>query len=255
MTKRAYGDGGIDERGENSFRLRYRIGKKRYQKTFHGTRAEAKKQLRALLRSGDTGEHVAPDKGTLAEWANHWIEVDAPGRKKHAVGARAVERYEQLLRTHVLPTLGERKLQEIDSNDIDKLYLSLEGKISPRTARHVHSVLNACLGAAVRTKKLAINPMESTTKVPYPGESDHGIALDDEQLKHWCRASKARRCSASSVLRPSLAPAAMKFWPFAGLIWTHKRKRSRLNVRLKLPRPTALASRAKEREAQAHDQD
>ena len=83
----------------------------------------------------------------------------------------------------MLPTLGERKLQQIDSTDIDKLYLSLEGKIAPRTARHVHSVLNACLSAAVRTKKLAINPMESTTKVPSPGESDHGIALDDEQLK------------------------------------------------------------------------
>lgn len=37
MTKRAYGDGGIDERGENNFRLRYRIGKKRYAKTFHGS--------------------------------------------------------------------------------------------------------------------------------------------------------------------------------------------------------------------------
>ena len=83
----------------------------------------------------------------------------------------------------MLPTLGERKLQKIDSTEIDKLYLSLEGKIAPRTARHVHSVFNACLGAAVRTKKLAINPMESTTKVPSAGESDHGIALDDEQLK------------------------------------------------------------------------
>ena len=183
MTKRAHGDGSIDQRGDNSFRLRYRIGKRRYQKTFRGTLAEARKELRALLRSGDTGEHVAPDRGTLAEWAKHWIEVGAPGRRKQAVGARAVERYDQLLRTHVLPTLGERKLQQIDSTDIDKLYLSLDGKISPRTIRHVHSVLNACLGAAVRTKKLAINPMESITKAPSPGESNHGIALDDEQLK------------------------------------------------------------------------
>ena len=79
MTKRSYGDGGIDQRGENSFRLRYRIGKHRYSVTFQGTLAEAKKELRALLRSGDTGEHVAPDKGTLAEWAREWIEVGAPG--------------------------------------------------------------------------------------------------------------------------------------------------------------------------------
>jgi hypothetical protein len=34
MTKRGYGDGGIDERGENVFRLRYRVGGKRFAKPF-----------------------------------------------------------------------------------------------------------------------------------------------------------------------------------------------------------------------------
>jgi hypothetical protein len=43
MTKRAHGDGGLDQRAESNFRLRYRIGKKRYAKTFHSTLAEAKK--------------------------------------------------------------------------------------------------------------------------------------------------------------------------------------------------------------------
>src|SRR5262245_53735084 len=81
MTKRSYGDGGIDQRGENSFRLRYRIGKRRFAVTFHGTLAEARTELRRLLRSGDTGEHVAPDKGTLAEWAKKWLEAGAPGQK------------------------------------------------------------------------------------------------------------------------------------------------------------------------------
>jgi hypothetical protein len=42
MTKRSYGDGGIDQGGENSFRLRYRIGKQRYSVTLKGTLAEAK---------------------------------------------------------------------------------------------------------------------------------------------------------------------------------------------------------------------
>jgi Phage integrase, N-terminal SAM-like domain len=172
MTKRSYGDGGIDQRGENIFRLRYRIGKKRFQKTFHGTLAEAKKELRALLRSGDTGEHVAPDKATLASWARQWIEAGAPGRRRRKVGVRALERYDQLLRTHVLPVLGECKLQELQSTEIDKLYLDLDAnkKISQCTARYVHNVLSACLSAAVRTKKLAHNPMESITNVPSVGE-------------------------------------------------------------------------------------
>jgi integrase len=182
MTKkRSHGDGGID--GENIFRLRYRIGKKRFAKTFHGTLADAKKELRALLRSGDTGEHVEPVKATFAGWAQAWTEIGCPGRNRAAVGNRSLERYTQLLRIHVLPVLGGYKLQDIHSTDIDKLYVSLEGKIHPRTARQVHSVLNACLSHAVRTKKLAINPMTSISKVPSPGEPDHGSVLDDQELR------------------------------------------------------------------------
>ena len=74
---------------------------------------------------------------TLEAWATDWIEVGAPGQRKRAAGARAVERYDQLLRVHVLPTLGATVLQKLDGTDIDKLYVGLEGKIALRTARHV----------------------------------------------------------------------------------------------------------------------
>src|SRR5262249_61558025 len=92
MTKRSYGEGGIDQRSENIFRLRYRIGKKRFTKAFRGNLAEDKKELRALLRSGDTGEHVGPNKDTLAAWAKQWIAYGAPGGKRGTVGVRAAER-------------------------------------------------------------------------------------------------------------------------------------------------------------------
>jgi integrase len=113
-----------------------------------------------------------------------------PGRKRQGVGARALERYGQLLRKHVLPVLGARKLQQIDSANIDALYLSLEGKMSPRTAYAVHTVFSACLGAVVRTRKLVINPMQSITKAPSVGESDHGIALDGEELRRLVQGFK-----------------------------------------------------------------
>ena len=187
MTKRTYGEGGIDERGENRFRLRYRIGKQRFTETFRGTRADAKKRLRALLRSGDTGEHIEPSKDTFSEWEKQWIAAGAPGRKRTAVGQRALERYDQLLRVHVLPTLGATKLQDVHATDIDRLYLTLEGKIASNTARAVHNVLGACFAAAVRTRKLAVSPLQHITKAPPKGESDHGIALDDQELKTLVR--------------------------------------------------------------------
>jgi hypothetical protein len=79
--------------------------------------------------------------------------------------------------------LGQYRLQQLQSTDIDKLYLGLEGKIAPRTARSVHTTFGACLGAAVRSGKLKINPMTRIMKTPAAGESDHGIALDDAELR------------------------------------------------------------------------
>src|SRR5262245_57253297 len=183
MTKRSYGDGGIDQRGENSFRLRWRVGKKRHAETFHGTLKEARERLTALRNDAHTGEHVDPDRITLATWAQHWLKLGAPGQRRQQVGARSLERYEQILRTHVLPVLGQHRLQKLQSTDIDNLYLGLEGKIAPRTARSVHTTLGACLGAAVRGGKLKINPMTRIIKTPASGESDHGIALDDAELR------------------------------------------------------------------------
>src|SRR6516165_10493317 len=101
MSKRSHGDGGIDQRGENSFRLRYRINGKRYSQAFHGTLSEARKKLRELIRSGDTGTHVEPDKITVAEWIDRWITAGAPGRSQKKAGRRTVERYSELMRCHV----------------------------------------------------------------------------------------------------------------------------------------------------------
>jgi integrase len=182
MRKRSYGDGGIDQRGENAFRLRYRIGKQRYSVTFKGTLADARKKLRELLKSGDDGQHVEPIRLTLGDWIEHWLSIGAPGRKKKRAGRRTLERYAQLLRGHVMPALGTKRLQQLHPTDIDRLYEGIEGKIAPRTQHHVHVVLGACLSAAVRKGLLSNSPIERAEKIPSPGEADHGQVLDQKQL-------------------------------------------------------------------------
>ena len=190
MTKRSHGDGGIDERGDGVYRLRYRITGRRYTKTFRGTLTEARKELRALVRSGDTGDHVDPTKKTVGEWIDQWIKAGAPGRRKKKVGQRTLERYEELLRVHVTPTLGARPLQKLQATEIDQLYGKLESlvddngdrKIAPMTLHHVHVTFNSCLSTAERKGLLRANPMRRVEQLPSPGESDHGVALDETDL-------------------------------------------------------------------------
>jgi integrase len=196
------GAGTIDKSGEGAWRLRYRINAERFAKHVKGTKQDAARELRRLLREGDTGEHVAPDKTTLGDWIDHWISIGAPGRRKKRVGRRTLERYTELLRTHVTPTLGKDKLQALQAIKIDQLYAGLEGKISARTAHHVHTVFNACLGAAIRKGLLSANPIARAEKVPSPDEADHGMALEADQLRTLVDGFKG------SVLFPIVATLA-----------------------------------------------
>jgi integrase len=185
--KRPHGDGGIDERGENVYRLRYRVDGKRFTKTFHGTLTEARKELRALVRSGDTGEHVDPVKLTVGAWIDQWIASGAPGRKKERVGQRTLERYEELLNVHVKPAIGSRRLQKLQPQEIDQLYVNLSeaATIAPRTQHHVHVVLGACLGTATRKGLLVANPMLRVEQIPSvkpaPIGATSDVDADDDQ--------------------------------------------------------------------------
>ena len=96
------------------------------------------------------------------------------------MGNRSLERYGQLLRVQVEPSLGTRPLQKLQSTEIDTLYARLGDR---RTARHVHNTLGACLGTAERTRKITRSPTRDVIKVPSPGEPDHGMALDSDQLR------------------------------------------------------------------------
>jgi integrase len=203
MTRRrSHGEGSIDPRGPDTWRLRYRVDGKRDTVTFHGPLLEACKELRRLLRDGDTDQHVAPDKVTFEQWAEQWIKAGAPGRRKKKVGRRTLERYEELLKHHVVPTLGTRTLQKITGADIASLYAGLEGKISPYTALHVHVVLGSCLNAAVRTGKLTVTPMSGAMNIPSRGGDQVGTGLDGDELATLLRGFRGY------VLFPIVAVAA-----------------------------------------------
>ena len=181
MNKRGWREGGISQRGDKSWRLRYRVNGKRYSTTFVGSKTEAKEELRKRLTEGSEGRHVDPHRKTVRQWVEHWLAIGAPGKRKKKPGARAVERYGQLVRTHVLPELGDCLLQKLTGAQIDGLYTKLPEKIAPQTCHHVHTAFGAALSAAVRARELLISPMTSVLNAPSPTESDHGIALDDRQ--------------------------------------------------------------------------
>jgi integrase len=155
--------------------------------TFRGSRPEAQKELRRLLKTVDDREHVAPSRLTLTVWVKEWIRLlnrGETGGRRGLVSARTSERYEELLASYVLPTIGETAVQRITTGAIDAIYIAMEERgLSPSTVRHAHIALRACLATAVRKGHLAKNPTDNVD-VPRPVERDDvGTALDADDLK------------------------------------------------------------------------
>jgi integrase len=187
MTRRP---GHIRQRSPGSFEVRYTLGtdpttgrRRTITTTVKGSRKDAEKELRRLLRTVDVGDHVAPDKVTLTAWAEHWISIGCPGQRRRKVGQLSQERYAQLLRMYVLPVLGGLKLQRLTSTDVESLYAELEKRLAQRTLHFVHCTLGACLGAAVRSHRLARSPISDMAVTPSPGVGEHGKALEPDQLE------------------------------------------------------------------------
>jgi integrase len=192
--KSGHGSGSIQERklkdGSTSYKLRYYVDSKRHSKAFRGTKGEARKELRRLMKSADDGEHFAINRLTLDEWVTRWYalkersgpNVKSQGKKINGqVSPRTLERYQELMRLHVLPTLGKKALQRLKVSEIDDLYIKLEAALSPRTIRHIHIVLNSCLSTAVRKGIIPKNPAEHAD-LPIVKESTVGRSLEQNEL-------------------------------------------------------------------------
>lgn len=106
-------------------------------------------------------------------------------------GQRTLERCEELLRVHVKPKLGAKNLQKLKATEIDRLHNELdalvdedgERVIAPMTLHHVHVIFNSCLSTAERKCLIQSNPMRRVEQLPSGGESDHGLAPGEADLK------------------------------------------------------------------------
>ena len=133
-------------------------------KTFKGTRRDAEKELRRMLREIDTGDYVEPSTITVGALLEKWVQ-----HMRSQVSPKTVERYEQLVSNNLLPVMGHRKLDQLRPHHIDTVYSKLledgrldgRGGLSPQTVKHCHRVLKQALAQAVRWQIIARNPADS----------------------------------------------------------------------------------------------
>ena len=187
FTERRYAlKGTIRQRAKGSWTLWFDVGKdengKRRQKTItiRGTKRDAERELHRLIHALEQGDSVQPSKETVAAYLSRWLADYA----KPNTAPRTYDRYEEIVRAHLIPALGGHALAKLQPTTIQAYYAQAlragkrvnGGGLSPTTVRHHHAVLRKALGCAVKWGILARNPCEAVTP-PRPARPEF-TALD-----------------------------------------------------------------------------
>ena len=156
--------GHIVKRYKNSYTIVLNLGidpatgkRKQQWLSIRGTKKEAEKRLGELLHQLDTGTFMKPSKTTLGEFLERWIKDYQPN-----LSPRGFERYQEIIRKHLIPSLGSIVLTQLRPENIQSHYTAkMKDGLSPKTVNFHHSVLHVALQTALKWGLIARNPADA----------------------------------------------------------------------------------------------
>jgi integrase len=139
--------------------------------------AEAKRdQLRLRKRQG---ERIEPTRQTFEEYARAWLD-------RQEVRPRTRELYVWALEQHLIPRLGQRRLDQISCEDIAALIADMRRKgLKGWTITSALRPLSIILAQAARKGRIPVNPMTQLERGERPKHDDQRpkriLSLDEMQ--------------------------------------------------------------------------
>lgn len=165
MKRRTFGS--IRQLPSGRWQARYRDGEgamRTAEDTF-ATKAEADHWLATTQHELRSGQWVDPDRGdiSVAEWSIEWLRIQMHLKPKSRYG------YESLLRSRLLPELGDLPVRHLRTSHIQSMVASfqLEGLSASRTRQAV-ALLSQILDAAIADGLIRSNPCRAVRQPRLP---------------------------------------------------------------------------------------
>ncbi|MGW8358451.1 tyrosine-type recombinase/integrase [Streptomyces wedmorensis] len=98
---------------------------------------------------------IAPTNYTVKDAVTDWLTYGLVG-----IDPSTAETCETLTRTHVIPSLGARKLRDLSAEDVDRWLAAKAKTLSTRTLQAIHSCLNRSVKRAMARDKVKRNVVE-----------------------------------------------------------------------------------------------
>ncbi len=119
--------------------------------------------------------YVQPNAMTLKEWVKHWLDT----YKKPSLRPTTFNTYQTLLKVHITANLGDKKLQEVTTDDLQRLIVDM--KSSPRTKKDIFSILKSCLAKAIEKNYIKKNPVNGI-ELPKVEKKERAVLSIEESI-------------------------------------------------------------------------
>jgi len=155
----------------------------RHFESITGRKGDAQKRLSELLVSVEQGTYVKPNRLTVAQFLEEWLRDYV----RTNTAPRTAERYDEIVRVHLVPALGSLPVRALRPEHIQRYYSKAlqsgrrdgKGGLSALTVHHHHRVLYEALRYGVRHGMFVRNVAEAVDP-PRPESKELAVLSANE---------------------------------------------------------------------------
>jgi integrase len=212
--RRGHGGGSIYRRSDGRWvavlDLGWREGKRARKYFYARTRDQVARKLARALAQHQQGYEFADERLTVEQFLGRWLEA-----KRGTVRSGTWKRYEELVRLHVNPRIGKRRLARLKPDQLQHFYSELQASRSPATVLKVHRMLHSAFKLAVRWNAMPLNVTELVLAPP-TGQRHEFETFTVEQARCFLKVVQGDRLEALYVLAIT---TGMRQGELLGLRW------------------------------------
>ena len=159
------------------------------------TRAEVREKLAQLEHELGRGVRIPVENWTVGEYLNHWLTTVV----KPNLAPKTHQGYELIVRRHIIPAIGSKKLRTLAVIDVRNLVQVLQQQgLGRRSVQYTHAVLRAGLQNAMRDE-LVMRNVAKLVRIPAP-QYEVGLGLSVDRARLLLTSSKSDRLHALYVV-------------------------------------------------------
>jgi integrase len=189
----ANGGGTIKSRSDGRWEGQFTVGidpgtGKVLRRSVYGkTQSECRKKMAVEVAAIDGGTYLDPDKITVRQWLNDWLETYIQPNRKPLTAAS----YRTHINSHLIPAFGTVRLQALTQEDVQRGMNKLARTLAPKTVNVVFGTLHSAMRKALALGKIGRDPCFGVELPQNPKQQV--VSFENEQTAEFLQVIKTDR--------------------------------------------------------------